>query len=118
MDAACVTWVWPPAPAIGRDDPPGPVSQERSEAAEERQARSLDMAKARRGRKRTAPRADRQPAFSGREHWRADGRPKTRFDDQDAANRSSLRLRLEEGADLDPYQCSVCGAWHLGNRSE
>jgi hypothetical protein len=53
-----------------------------------------------------------------REHWRADGAPKTRFATQEDANRWSLHLRLEEGADLDPYQCQMCGGWHLGNRRE
>ncbi len=76
------------------------------------------MAKARRGRKRPPPTGDPDPGGSAREHWRADGQPKTRFDHQDDANRSSLRLRLEEGADLDPYRCSFCGGWHLGNRQE
>jgi hypothetical protein len=74
------------------------------------------MAKARRGRRpsrRTAP-SDAVP--TGREHWRADGQPKTRFPSQDEANRSALRLRLEHGADLDPYRCGFCGGWHLGNR--
>ncbi len=74
------------------------------------------MAKARR-RGRGAPRpgpSDRVP--TGREHWRADGRPKTRFPTEDEANRSSLQLRLEQGADLDPYRCGFCGGWHLGNR--
>jgi len=54
----------------------------------------------------------------GREHWRADGQPKTRFPSRDEANRSALRLRLEAGADLDPYRCGFCGGWHLGNRSD
>jgi hypothetical protein len=73
------------------------------------------MAKARRGRRRpgmTAPDQER------REHWRSDGQPKTRFATQADANRSSLRLRLEEGADLDPYQCGYCNGWHLGNRRD
>ncbi len=50
-----------------------------------------------------------------REHWRADGEAKTRFGTAAEANRSALRLRLEAGADLDPYQCGWCGGWHLGN---
>jgi hypothetical protein len=79
------------------------------------------MAKARRGGRRPrmapGPGRGRGPVQSGREHWRADGRPKTRFATQDAANRASLQLRLEEGANLDPYQCSFCGGWHLGNRN-
>jgi len=74
------------------------------------------MAKARRGgkRPRSVSRSGAVPA--GREHWRADGQPKTRFRSEDDANRSSLRLRLEQGADLDPYRCGFCGGWHLGNR--
>ncbi len=69
------------------------------------------MAKTRRGR-----RPPRPGAGAGREHWRADGQPKARFANPEDANRSSLRLRLEEGADLDPYRCSFCDGWHLGNR--
>lgn len=75
------------------------------------------MAKARRGRTRRGS-PDGQPAGVGREHWRADGQPKTRFPSQDEANRSALRLRLEAGADLDPYRCGFCGGWHLGNRGD
>jgi len=82
------------------------------------------MAKARRGRKRSTsaptPRTSRPTNPGGgaipRDHWRADGSPKARFPTQDAANRSALRLRLEEGADLDPYVCQFCGGWHLGSR--
>ena len=81
------------------------------------------MAKARRGGKRTRPpRPSGDPSASppggtGREHWRADGQPKTRFATQGDANRSSLQARLQRGADLDPYRCGFCGGWHLGNRS-
>ena len=72
------------------------------------------MAKSRRrGRARPAP--DRDAPAGSREHWRADGRPKTRYPSQAEANRSSLQLRLEAGADLDPYRCGVCAGWHLGN---
>ena len=60
------------------------------------------MAKARRGGKRQRPTARSAPGASAREHWRADGQPKTRFASEDEANRSSLQLRLEQGADLDP----------------
>ena len=75
------------------------------------------MAKARRGRKR--PRTgSTAPSGAGRQHWRADGRPKTRFPSRDEANRAALLLRLEEAADLDPYGCEFCGGWHLGNRRE
>ncbi len=74
------------------------------------------MAKARRGRRRSRPAGDGDRAPSGREHWRADGTAKTRFATPSEANRESLRLRLEEGADLDPYRCGFCGGWHLGNR--
>ncbi|MGO8872272.1 MAG: hypothetical protein ACLQPH_12895 [Acidimicrobiales bacterium] len=76
------------------------------------------MAKARRGRKRSRPGSSGTRAPTAREHWRADGRPKARFDSEDAANRSSLQLRLEAGADLDPYRCEICGGWHLGNRQD
>ena len=55
-----------------------------------------------------------QPASTGG----PTGTAKTRFADEDEANRSSLRLRLETGADLDPYRCSFCGGWHLGGRRE
>jgi hypothetical protein len=72
------------------------------------------MAKARRRR----PRPSGDSSERRLDHWRADGQPKTRFPTQDAANRASLRLRLEEGADLDPYPCPYCGGWHLGNRSD
>lgn len=75
------------------------------------------MAKARRGRRRPSA-ASRPLDGERREHWRSDGQPKTRFATQEEANRASLRLRLEEGADLDPYLCGYCGGWHLGNRRE
>ena len=75
------------------------------------------MAKARRGGKRSRRTTGSGAASAGREHWRADGSPKTRFPSEDEANRSSLRLRLEQGADLDPYRCGFCGGWHLGNRN-
>jgi hypothetical protein len=29
-----------------------------------------------------------------------------------------MQLRMEEGVDLDPYQCTYCSGWHLGNRRE
>jgi len=75
------------------------------------------MAKARRGRRR--PAASTRPLDGERrEHWRSDGQPKTRFATREDANRASLRLRLEEGADLDPYECGYCSGWHLGNRRE
>ena len=72
------------------------------------------MAKARRRR----PSPGRRPATGdlGREHWRADGREKARFPTEDGANRAALSLRLESGVDLDPYPCTWCGGWHLGNR--
>ncbi|HEV3133031.1 MAG TPA: hypothetical protein VGY51_13815 [Acidimicrobiales bacterium] len=75
------------------------------------------MAKAHRGSRRR-PSREGPPGGVGREHWRADGQPKTRFPSRDEANRSALRLRLEAGADLDPYRCGFCGGWHLGNRSD
>ena len=74
------------------------------------------MAKARRGGKRSRTPRGADTSAVAREHWRADGQPKTRFPTQAEANRSSLRLRLEEGADLNPYRCRYCDGWHLGNR--
>jgi hypothetical protein len=74
------------------------------------------VAKARRGRKRARRPTAPPPGGVGREHWRADGQPKTRFRSEDEANRSALQLRLDQGADLDPYRCGFCGGWHLGNR--
>jgi hypothetical protein len=76
------------------------------------------MAKAHRGSKRARRPPARVEGGAGREHWRADGQPKTRFPTQHDANRASLRHRLEEGADLDPYRCGFCGGWHLGNRTD
>ncbi len=68
-------------------------------------------------RKRTGgPRPAGGVPGTAREHWREDGTAKSRFADADGANRASLRLRLEEGADLDPYPCSYCHGWHLGSR--
>ena len=74
------------------------------------------MAKARRGRGRSRPAPDPDAAPPSREHWRSDGVPKTAFGSIDEASRSALQARLERGADLDPYQCRLCGSWHLGNR--
>ena len=76
------------------------------------------MAKARRGGKR-----GRRPPGTGdggasREHWRSDGRPKTRFTSRDEANRASLQRLVEDQVDLDCYQCTFCGGWHLGGRRE
>ncbi len=74
------------------------------------------MAKARRGRK--PQRRPRDPSTGGgtREHWRADGRPKTSYATVADANRYAFQARLEDGVQLDPYVCGICGAWHLGNR--
>ena len=36
----------------------------------------------------------------------------------DAEIDEALQARLERGADLDPYQCTYCSGWHLGNRRE
>ncbi len=74
------------------------------------------MAPSRRRRGRPRPTGDPGASPAGsREHWRADGTPKTRYPSQAEANRSSLHLRLEAGADLSPYQCRICSGWHLGN---
>ena len=76
------------------------------------------MAKARRGRRRPARTVEASDAGGLREHWRSYGRPKTRYPRVDDANQASMQLRMEEGVDLDPYQCTYCSGWHLGNRRE
>ncbi|HTT87815.1 MAG TPA: hypothetical protein VMF60_10630 [Acidimicrobiales bacterium] len=53
-----------------------------------------------------------------RSHWRADGRPKTRFSSEDQGNRAAFSARLDHGVDLSVYRCEVCGGWHLGNASD
>lgn len=68
-----------------------------------------------RRRRRTRPPRTAAVRIPLRAHWRADGLPKTSFTTQEDANRASLRLRLEEGADLHPYRCELCHDWHLGN---
>ena len=76
------------------------------------------MVKARRGRK--PARRPRDPDAGGgpREHWRADGAPKTTYSTADDANRYGLQALLEDGVQLEPYVCGICGGWHLGNRRE
>jgi len=76
------------------------------------------VAKARRGRRRGSGPDRGDSGGRPREHWREDGSPKTRYPSRDDANRSALQRRLEDGADLDPYPCSICGAWHLGRRRD
>lgn len=73
---------------------------------------------AKRRRRARGPRSTGGVPGTAREHWREDGTAKSRFASEDDANRASLQLRLEEGADLDPYQCSFCHGWHLGGRRE
>jgi hypothetical protein len=43
---------------------------------------------------------------------------KTRYPSPAEANRYALQVRLEDGVQLDPYRCGICGAWHLGNRRD
>jgi hypothetical protein len=76
------------------------------------------VAKARRGRKQRPRRTPTGGGGGGREHWRADGQPKTRYGSADDANRYALHALLEDGAQLDPYVCGICGDWHLGNRRD
>jgi len=76
------------------------------------------MAKARRGRKPVRRPRDPDAGGGTREHWRADGAPKSQYGSADEANRYALQVRLEDGVDLDPYTCSICGHWHLGNRRD
>jgi hypothetical protein len=47
-------------------------------------------------------------------HWRTDGTAKTRFPNQQEANRASLQVRLDHGTDVVAYECEYCGGWHLG----
>jgi len=74
------------------------------------------VAKARRGRKPV--RRPRYPDATGgqREHWRADGAPKTAYASVDDANRYGLQALLEDGVQLEPYVCGICRQWHVGNR--
>ena len=62
----------------------------------------------------------RDPDAGGgpREHWRADGAPKTAYSSADDANRYGLQALLEDGVQLEPYVCGICGHWHLGNRRD
>jgi hypothetical protein len=76
------------------------------------------VAKARRGRRPHRRPRDLSDGGGTREHWRADGRPKTRYASSADANRYALQARLEDGVQLDPYVCGICGAWHLGNRRD
>jgi hypothetical protein len=73
------------------------------------------MAKARRGRRRRSGLGpDDVPSL--RAHWRADGGEKSRFDTADDANRAAFQQRLENGADLDPYERPYCRGSHLASR--
>lgn len=75
------------------------------------------MAKARRGRK-PLPRRDPETGGGRREHWRADGEPKTAYTSAADADRYALQALLHDGAQLEPYVCGICGRWHLGNRRD
>jgi hypothetical protein len=74
------------------------------------------VAKARRGRKPVRRPRDPDSGSGPREHWRADGAPKTAYSSADDANRYGLQALLEDGVQLEPYVCGICGRWHLGNR--
>jgi hypothetical protein len=76
------------------------------------------MAKARRGRKPVRRARDPDAGGGPREHWRADGAPKTAYSSADDANRYGLQALLEDGVQLEPYVCGICGHWHLGNRRD
>lgn len=69
------------------------------------------MASRRRVRRRDEPRRVRLS------HWRHDGAPKARYQNQPDAERAALQYRLEHGTDFITYQCEFCGGWHLGNES-
>jgi len=76
------------------------------------------VAKARRGRKPVRRPRDPDSGSGPREHWRADGAPKTAYSSADDANRYGLQALLEDGVQLEPYVCGICGHWHLGNRRD
>ncbi len=76
------------------------------------------MAKARRGRRKHHRPRDPSAGGGAREHWRADGHAKTGYASSDDANRYALQARLEDGVQLDPYVCGICGRWHVGNRRD
>lgn len=76
------------------------------------------MAKARRGRKPVRRTSDSDAGGGMREHWRANGMPKSSYTSAEDANRSGLQALLHDGAQLEPYICGICGSWHLGNRRD
>jgi len=76
------------------------------------------VAKARRGRKSVRRPHDPDGGGGRREHWRADGAPKTAYSSADDANRYGLQALLEVGVQLEPYLCGICQQWHVGNRRD
>jgi hypothetical protein len=73
------------------------------------------VAKARRGRKQVRRQRDPGSGGGAREHWRADGAPKTAYRSADEANGYALQALLENGVQLEPYVCTICGQWHVGS---
>lgn len=53
-----------------------------------------------------------------RQHVNADGMPKTAYESESYAALSGSRLIAKRGlpGKLYPYQCSLCGKWHLSHK--
>ena len=74
------------------------------------------MAKARRGRK-PARRSTGGTGGGMREHWRADGQPKTSYGSSDDANRYASRPSSRTGSSSTPTS-AASAAVALGNRRD
>jgi hypothetical protein len=64
-------------------------------------------------RRRRSTRPHRPLSLAGT-HWRADGRPKTRYDSAGAARAAADERGLEDGVALNVYRCDFCRGWHMG----
>ncbi len=42
------------------------------------------------------------------------GDPKIKFEEEDAIEQAAL-LSYKSDKDVTPYQCAVCGSWHIGS---
>jgi hypothetical protein len=48
-------------------------------------------------------------------HWKTDGSAKVRFSDRAAALSIANQRAMEDGIQLNVYQCDFCTGWHLGS---